>query len=392
MEKEMKILIITPTFAPAWKFGGTVTAMLQMAKALHISKDVVVTVYTTNASGEENKLAVSTSSIGEFEGIKTWYFECGQFNNSAQYSKELIYNLKKTVTNFDIVYISAIWQFLGYKSAMICKDNNVPYIVGTHGSFSKDLRKKSFLKKNIYYYLFLKRMLKNSLAIHTTGKQEVLDSDGWIEHKNIIKIPNIIDSSKYYLPSDISYNLKEKLKIPIDSKIILTVSRPDWKKKVDLLIEAVQRMDNVYLVYVGEEKSIIVDKWKSLAKDLNIGDRFKCTGKLSGNDLLSAYATSDIFALASVNENFGMVVIEAMLCGLPVIISEEVGAGEYLNDNEFTKIVKLESSELEYGIKEMLSKEFDKEEIVNSVKNLFSTKRIANEIINNYKNFLENLQ
>ena len=389
MDDKMKILIITPTFAPAWKFGGTVTAMLQMAKALNSINGVSVTIFTTNASGEKEKLKVPSSILTDFENINTYYFDSYIWNKSAYYSYDLIANLRKRILEFDLVYISAIWQFLGYKSAMICKEKKVPYIVGVHGSFSEELRKKSFIKKNIYYLFFLKRMLSYSKAIHVTGQQEITNAGKWLEGNNLIRIPNIIDSSKYYISQRITYNLRKKLNIPNDAKVILTVSRPDWKKRVDLILQAIKDISNIYFVYVGDENNILVDQWKKLSKKLNIEDRFKCTGKLTGNDLLSAYATSDLFVLASVNENFGMVVIEAMLCGLPVVITEEVGVGEYLEDNKYIKISKLSCESLKKNIQDIIRNDFIKECVRDSVKDLFSPNIVATNIVKEFQKIVK---
>ncbi len=152
----MKILIITPTYAPAWKFGGTVAAMTQLAHALNSHEDVSVTVYTTNASAEEEKLDVDMGVPVKVEGVTTFYFDCGRWNNSGFYSTDMINSLEEKIHQFDMVYISAMWQLLGYKSAKICIKNKIPYVMGIHGSFSRELRQKSKLKKEIYHKLLLK--------------------------------------------------------------------------------------------------------------------------------------------------------------------------------------------------------------------------------------------
>ena len=60
---------------------------------------------------------------------------------------------------------------------------------------------------------------------------------------------------------------------------------------------------------------------------------------LGAADLSEALSSSDLFALVSENENFGMVVIEAMLCGLPVMVSKDVGVAEYIKDQPFVILV-----------------------------------------------------
>ena len=379
----MKILIITPTYAPAWNFGGTVAAMTQLANALNSQKNVTVTVYTTNASSENNKLAVDLGVPHKVGGVKTYYFDCGRWNNSAFHSKELLQNVKKNIDEFDIIYLSAIWQILGYKCAKVCIKNTKPFVMGTHGSFSKALRRKSKLKKTIYHQLLLKPILKKANAIHTSGEQEIKDSGGWLNNYNHIKIPNIVNSSKYYLVNDhlTQENFKKNHHIPIKSKVILTVCRPDWMKRVDVLLDVIKDNNDYCLVYVGNIKNEIVDEWKNKANRLKINERFICTGELRGEELLQAYSISDIFSLISTNENFSMVVVEAMLCGSPVIISKEVGVGEYLKENPYCSIVDLNKDSISLEISKIQNISFDKDKVRKTGLELFSEDKIASNFI-----------
>ena len=384
----MKILIITPTYIPAYKFGGTVAAMSQFATALNTNNDVDVTIYTTNASGEEDKINVKTRTPITIEGVKVFYFDCDGWNNSAFYSIDMIKYLKNNIQIFDIVYISAIWQWIGYKSAKVCIKNNIPYIIGTHGSFSDRLRKKSKLKKEIYRYFFLSHIFNKANAIHVTGEQEIKDSGGWLYNYPTIKIPNIINSEKYYIDTVSKHSFRKRHSIPSGSKIILFVCRPDWMKRVDILIEAIKNDINYYLLYIGDENNIIVDAWKNKAKKHNMENRFICTGILRDKKLIEAYNNADIFSLISMNENFGMVVVEAMLCGVPVLISKEVGLCEYLSNNEYSKITSLDPKDIKNDLYEMLRNNFKKEDIRRSALNLFSEKELSTNFIKEFREII----
>lgn len=386
----MKILIITPTYAPAWKFGGTVAAMTQLAHALNSHENSSVTVYTTNASAEERKLDVDVGVPIEVEGVTTFYFDCGRWNNSGYYSVDMMKSLEGNIHQFDIVYISAIWQFLGYKSARICIKNEIPYVMGIHGSFSKELRQKSKFKKTLYHQLLLKPILKKAKAVHVTGEQEIKDSGGWLDKYVSIKVPNIINSEKYYVidNSSIKQKFKKNYHIPEQSKIILTVCRPDWMKRVDILLESIKDNDDYYLVYVGNEDSNIVDGWKDKAKDLGINKRFVCTGELRGEDLIIAYNSADLFSLISSNENFSMVVVEALLCGTPTLISKEVGVGEYMKNNAYVVITNLNKEQISFELNKILQKDFRKESIRESILDLFSEEQLASVFIEAFQNIV----
>lgn len=116
--------------------------------------------------------------------------------------------------------------------------------------------------------------------------------------------------------------------IPIDVPLLITVGRADSKKRVDLLIRALSFTPDLYLLIVGPEMCELTRSWKGLAEELNVSDRIIWTGHLAGEELLSAYGAADIFSLISNDENFGMAVVEAMGCGLLILINPEVGVSE----------------------------------------------------------------
>ena len=92
------------------------------------------------------------------------------------------------------------------------------------------------------------------------------------------------------------------------------------------LLEAFARANvpNSYLVFAGDgpERSNLERR----ATELGLADRVRFLGFLNQSQLPSAYCAADLFVLPSLFEPFGLVVNEAMLCGLPVAVSDRVGA------------------------------------------------------------------
>jgi len=241
---------------------------------------------------------------------------------------------------------------IGPQSAKICLKNNVPYIVGTHGSFSKILRKKKVFIKNIYYKTFLAPMIKNSQGIHITCNKEKEDADHWLTHETYYIIPNVLDPESFKPTLGKS---RKELNIPQEAKIIITAARPDWMKRIDILIECISEIDNTYLIYAGEDKAEIVRDWKKKAEALGVSHRFITTGLVHKVRLTDLYNSSDVFCLISENENFGMVVAEAMLCNKPTVVSAMAGIAEYLQEAEGVKIVDNDVKSVKQGIEEILN-------------------------------------
>lgn len=113
-----------------------------------------------------------------------------------------------------------------------------------------------------------------------------------------------------------------------DSKILLFVGRKSNSKKYDILINAVEKLNNefnqkVILLVIGPDEDKI---------DIN-SPNVKYLGKVDREILLSAYKYCDVFAIMSESESFGMVVLEARMFKKPVIVSSKCGALSSLVDN-----------------------------------------------------------
>ncbi|MCK4443167.1 MAG: glycosyltransferase family 4 protein, partial [Thermoplasmata archaeon] len=108
---------------------------------------------------------------------------------------------------------------------------------------------------------------------------------------------------------------------PEDCRNILHVGRLYYRKRVDFLLKAfarVRQQENARLWLVGPGN---VEKYRRLAEDLGIGESVTFTGVVDRITLAKFYRECDVFALTSACEGFGIVLIEAMINGLPVVAS-----------------------------------------------------------------------
>ena len=116
--------------------------------------------------------------------------------------------------------------------------------------------------------------------------------------------------------------------------VILFVGMNFEIKRLGLLIEAISRVSQgdghrveVKLLVVGKGKETA---YAAMAREYGVADRVIFAGVT--REVEKYYAASDIFAMPSVYDTFGMAVLEAMAAGLPVIISQTVGAKDLVND------------------------------------------------------------
>ena len=111
-------------------------------------------------------------------------------------------------------------------------------------------------------------------------------------------------------------------------KIVLFLSRIHVKKGADLLIQAFAQIagrdPNLHLVMAGPDQQNLQDELQNQACKLGIGERVTWTGMLKDDGKWGAFRAAQVFALPSHQENFGIVVAEALACGVPVLISDKV--------------------------------------------------------------------
>ena len=159
----MKILIISPSYWPAFKFGGPIKSAHLLNKGLVLA-GVDVTVYTTDAGltpGERED---------EIDGVKVHYFRSYGPDNFS-FSPGMTLAMHRTLKGFDLVHIVGVWNYQTVSTAFLCRRYNVPYVVSPHGTLNQVVfDKRTYKKKMLYYGLFAERDLAEASGVHFTAK------------------------------------------------------------------------------------------------------------------------------------------------------------------------------------------------------------------------------
>ncbi len=342
----MNLLFVFPAYEPAWQLGGIVRCTSDLCRAL-VKLGHEVTVYTFNQNGSGQPVIDSQDDPACVVqgGVKTWFFRYrGQ--GLPTHSSHLTKRLSMTAPHFDLVYVAAIWQWLGAEVTRICARYKVPVVNGLHGALTEKHMVHGYAKKSLYWRLFVRRMLRRSTALHFTTVYEEQASKQWAGGVNSILIPNGVVLDRLVKPTQNKTQLREMLGIPQDTLVALTVGRLARVKRIDLMIQALAQVPSLHFVVAGSGPDDMTNEYHGLADACGVSERITWLGHVDGEQLSAAYFSADLFTLTSEDENFSMVTLEALSCGLPVLLSHYVGVWEALQNEQVGHAVDLDVDEI----------------------------------------------
>ena len=329
----MNILHVNSSFEP--RNGGPYQATRGMCKAL-VMRGHQVTLYTTNIVGQGSVLPfhnrtqtldMPTSQPVPLDGYEVWYSPV-RWPSRWCFSPSLAQALARTVANYDIVHIHSLYLFPTQAAAYFCRKQGVPYIVRPHGTLNPAFRRRRKVAKWLYDFAFQRRDLDSAAAIHYTASEEMA-----LAASVGIRSPGFVISLAVDIADLDTGRTQGAFRAEYlngwNGSLVLFLGRINFIKGLDLLIpafaEVCRRREDVRLAIIGYDNppsyGAQVRRWVSEA---GIGDRVVFTGPLFGEDKKAALADADLWVLPSYSENFGIAVVEAMACGLPVIISNKV--------------------------------------------------------------------
>jgi len=322
LTEPMKILHVVASVAP--RYGGPSKVVIELCR--EIAKfGHEMTIFATNIDGKQN-LNLPLDQPVFADGVKIRYFPV-QWPRSYKFSCSLLEGLRVEIPKFDVVHVHSLYLFHTLIAAHYCRKYSVPYIIRPHGTLDPYIRKRHSFRKRAYDFFFEKRNLDGAAAIHyTTEGERDLAASLQIKAESVI-VPLGVDSAEYAVLPPYGTFRKRYPQLE-DRKIILFLSRINFKKGLDILAHAmgkiIRNRDDVHIVLAGPDNEGYGKKVRQWLEKEGVLPHSLFTGMLLGEDKLAVLRDSDLFVLPSYSENFGIAVVEAMACGLPVVISNRV--------------------------------------------------------------------
>jgi glycosyltransferase involved in cell wall biosynthesis len=266
------------------------------------------------------------------------------------YTPRLSRWLKTHSKSYDVVVINGLWNYASYGSWRGLQGGDARYVVFTHGMldpwFNRAYPIKTFFK-TIFWKLFEHNVLRDARGVMFTCEEERrLARQSFSPYQANEFVVGYGSRDVEGDPTAQRAAFAARVPRVAGRKFILFLSRIHPKKGVDLLIEAfarqVPKFSDLDLVIAGPDQTGWKSELEKLARDLGVADRLHWPGMLSGDAKWGAFRSAEFFALPSHQENFGVVVAEAMSLSKPVLITKKVniwreieadGAGLVVDDD-----------------------------------------------------------
>ncbi len=316
----MRICIVSPSLYPP-VIGGVEVGVSQLAA--HLAVDNEIHVLTKQVEGcSEYELINGVHVYRVFPNIK--FYTVSFFLVSYPICVKWLRRINPDVCN--IHYIIPY----GFGAVLACKRLRIKSVLTMEGWDVYD----PLVTPKAVYHPFIRYCIKNANVLtanssFTAGKIKEL----WYNRKAIV-IPYGVDVE--FFKSNYTFKSKIRKEFSLSKEVIfLCVQRLHPRKKVDVTIKAFREMIasgcNTVLFIVGkgpEENSL-----KSLVSELKLKSRVIFTGSVSNSKLRELYSAADVFVLHSLYEGLGIVIIEALSSGLPVIATNSGGTIDLVDES-----------------------------------------------------------
>ena len=337
----LRILHVTPYSADAWAYGGIPRLANSLTRGL-ARRGHQVTMCTTDACDESRRLPKRATTGSRFrawpssrtaDGVEIRVFP--NISNRLAYHLQLFLPfglntyLSESAGSFDVAHLHACRNVPGAIAAYHLRRAGVPYVLAPNGTAPRIERRR--LAKRVFDVVMGQRIIDGATRVLAVSgaEQRQLHTLG-VDPAVIRLVPNPVDLDEFTSPvARGRFRARFGLPDPSSARLVMFLGKLTPRKRVDVLVRAFAQLDqgDARLVIAGNDMGAGTAT-HALVQELGLQSRTTFTGLLRGHERLEALADADVLVYPSQDEIFGLVPLEAILSGTPVIVADDSGCGE----------------------------------------------------------------
>lgn len=326
----LRILHVVPYYDEAWAYGGIprlATAMTQgLARRGH-----EVTVCTTDAYDATSRIDRPDRAVA-IPGLHVHTFP--NLSNRLAYHWQffmpvgLATHLRRRARHFDIAHLHACRNLPGVIAARMLHRSGVPYVISPNGT-APVIERRILAKRLFDRTVGLHTLARSARVVAATAAERDQLLDLGFPPARIAVVPNPIDEREF--ASEPERRRFRQMHGLGEAPVVLFLGKLTPRKGVDVLLRAFRQLDRpgTRLVIAGNDMGS-GQTVTALATALGLQGCIHRIGLLKGRDRLDALGAADVVVYPSRDEVFGLVALEALLCGTPVVVCNDCGCGEII--------------------------------------------------------------
>lgn len=372
----LRVLHVSPFFAPAWVYGGLPESAYQFARHL-AGAGAAVRVLTTDANGPGARL--NAAAMAEYEhgrGFKVRY--CARVARQSV-SVELVGALLEQVRWADVVHLHAAYSFPTIPTLLAARMLRRPVVWTPHGALQRWSGSRRVVLKSLWEKVCI-AIGSDGLILHLTSDSEVAETRARFPRATIELIPNGVE-----IPPTLNRD-------PRAARLRLGfVGRLDPKKGIENLLAACRIVKDrgrpdFSLTIAGAGTNEYETRLRAEIDRLCLANEVSMLGDIRGEEKQRMYERTDVIVTPSFTENFGIVVAEALAHGAAVIAStgtpwkevERKGCGLWVNNDPasladaITKISSMPVAEMGQRGRRWMAEDFSWEKCASAMIALYN--------------------
>jgi len=338
LTRPLRILHVTPYFSDAWAYGGIPRVVHTLAHEL-ARRGHDVTVCTTDVCDAETRSPRCDGFGALWQSVPPTHTSDGlHVRVFRNVSNRLAYRLQfyspiglqrfmsVQARTFDLAHLHACRNLPGVIAASHLRHAGVPYVLTPNGTAPRIERRR--VAKLVFDALGGHRVFTGAARLLAVTHVEAHQLRGLGADESSIRIvPNPIDLQEFAtLPERGTFRHRHALG---DAPIVLFLGKLTPRKRLDVVVRAFHQIGDVdaQLVIAGNDMGA-GQAARDLVGRLGVQSRVTFTGLLRNRERIEALVDAAVLVYPSQDEIFGIAALEALLCGTPVVVSDDSGCGE----------------------------------------------------------------